>query len=60
MNAHVKGGWSPFFVYFLVAFEVFVISLAIDLLRRSILFPMRNLIRIVLDKVDACYERIEK
>lgn len=55
---HVGKGMSCMLSYFVVALEVFVISLCFELIRRMALYPVRTGINAVLDRIDTFYKSI--
>ena len=56
---HAAQGVSIYVSCFIVALEVFVISLAFDLIRRLLLIPVDGVLKMCLERVDALYEKIK-
>lgn len=55
---HVVRGMPIFAAYLMVAFEVFSISLVIDLIRRILMNPVKNKLKILFEKMDGAYEKL--
>lgn len=55
---HIGRGMPFMLLYFVVALEVFVVSLCFELIRRAVLYSARTRINALFDRIDEFYKRI--